>query len=61
MYKGKPYINKHVRKWDQERNMEQHLSNLYNIRPRTGTIDHEEVVINNKKREMIKEDRFTEI
>lgn len=41
MYRGKPYINRHVRKWDQERDMEQHVSNLCHIRPRTGTIEHD--------------------
>ena len=50
MFKGKPYVNKHVKRWDQDRFMEQHISNLQHVRPRIGTIEHDEVVINNRKK-----------
>lgn len=61
MYKGTPYVNKHVKKWDQERRMDYHHANLTQVRPLTGTLQYDDVRINNKKTEMIKEDRFTEI
>ena len=61
MYRGTPFLNRHIKRKEQERAMEYHASNLTQIRPRTSTIDTSEVQINKKKGEMQKEARFTEI
>lgn len=39
MYKGAPYVNKIVKKKDQQRNLYNHRQNLRNIRPLTSNID----------------------
>ena len=57
MYKGTPYVNKHVKKREQERLMDYHKVNLNHVRPVTGTLEggiKDEVVINNRKGEMQK-------
>lgn len=57
MYKGTPYVNKHVKKREQERSMDYHKVNLNHVRPVTGTLEggiNDGVVINNRKGEMQK-------
>ena len=61
MYRGTPFLNRHIKRKEQERTMEYHVSNLTQIRPRTSTIDTSDVHINNRKGAMQREDRFTEI
>ena len=62
MYRGMPYMNKHVRRKEEERTMNYHLNKLTEIRPVTSTIDRgEAITINNKKGDLQKEARFTEI
>lgn len=39
MYKGTPYTNKHVKKREQKRVMDQHRTHLDHMRPFTGTLD----------------------
>lgn len=61
MYRGTPYVNRHIKRREQERSMDYHANNLSRVRPLTHTLDGGEVSINNKKGEMQKEARFTEI
>lgn len=51
MYKGTPYVNKHVKKREQERSMDYHRVNLGQVRPVTGTLEGDKngVIINNRK------------
>ena len=54
MFKG-AYINRHIKRRDDERTMDHHRFNLTHVRPITGTIDNVEgITINNKKGEMQK-------
>ena len=66
MYKGVPYSNKIIKRREEERLLEIHKQNLRNIRPLTTNIDVpfealSNPYVNNKKKDMLQEDRFTEI
>jgi hypothetical protein len=61
-FRGTAYSNKHVRRWEQDRNRDYHMKHLHNIRPQTSNLrEDSSYYINNSKKEMIIEDRFTEI
>ena len=62
MFKGTPYINRQIKRRDEERQLEYHRFNLTNIKGFSGSVDTSEgVIINNRKKELQKETRFTEI
>jgi hypothetical protein len=57
-----PYLNKQIRRREEERNRFYHLEHLKQIRPATSGIEEpEHHIINNRKREQLMENRFTEI
>ncbi len=66
MFKGVPYSNKIIKRREEERLLYMHKQNLRSMRPLTTNLDlpidlTNNLMVNNKKKDMLQEDRFTEI
>lgn len=63
MYKGHPFANKVLNRIEQDKLLENHRQNLKQARPSTEFLSTRDnfLTLNPKKKEMQREDKFTEI
>ena len=61
MYGGIPRGKKVIQRREAERIQENHLERIRNVRPSTTTYEEAPRMLNHGKKQMLQEDRFTEI